>query len=198
MTSNSRKAQKGSVKTIMLVAVLPIITMLILAIGGFIVLYVQYNDEAARLESSLEAAHNDAQNVYGNYAATMKEIAQVPDMYSADLEKIVRADVEGRYGADGSKAMMQWIQERQLPFDATLYSRIQDASVAGRREFSNAQTRMLDTKRVYQVALESTVSGFFLRLAGRPKLDLSKYNMVVHSHAQEAFRTGTDTEVKLR
>jgi len=104
----------------------------------------------------------------------------------------LRADLEGRYGADGSQATFQWIQERQLPFDSTLYSRIQVAIESGRKDFANNQRQLLDIKRGYETSLNSIPRGWFLNLAGYPKEDLSKYRAIVTADTQRKFEIGID------
>jgi hypothetical protein len=177
-----------------------LLAVLVLGLAGaglFFANYVSANNYGSRSEALLEASYQDNQNVYSNYTARVAEMAQVPSMYRKDLEKVIRADVEGRYGTSGSSATMQWIQERQLPFDSSLYTRLQQTMEAGRNEFANNQRRMLDIKKDYVAAQGYFLQGFFLRLAEYPKVDMNKYLPVTTAQTQEVFRTGTDTPIQL-
>jgi hypothetical protein len=69
---------------------------------------------------------------------------------------------------------------------------------AGRNKFENAQTKFIDTKLVYETDLGYLWKGFWLRVAGYPKIDLAKYVIISSEHAQDAFKNGVDKGLKLR
>lgn len=72
-------------------------------------------------------------------------------------------------------------------------------SNCGRDEFKNAQTRLIDTRRAYETALGSFWQGMWLRIAGYPREDLSKYRAVIIDRVEETFRTGKEsTPLQLR
>ena len=176
-----------------------------LVIVGLIVLaglftigsYISAANYGAATEQSLLAKHGDLKNIRGNYTNKISEMAQVPQMYRGDLEKVISATFEGRYGADGSKATWQWIQEQNPALDPALYNRIQQTMEAGRNEFQRAQTEFLDIKRVYVTNLNFVWRGFWLKLAGYPKIDLDKLNIVLAQDTQQIFDSGIDAGVKL-
>jgi hypothetical protein len=69
---------------------------------------------------------------------------------------------------------------------------------AGRAEFQNAQTRFLDTKRIYNRELNSFVSGFFMTsLNDFPKIKLDEYNTIVAESTRKEFETGTDSAINI-
>jgi hypothetical protein len=94
----------------------------------------------------------------------------------------------GRYGEKGSQATWQWLKEQNPTLDVSAYTKIQQIIESGRNEFQNAQTTLLDKKRVYQTQLGYLWTGFWLRTAGYPKIDLSKYDVVSNDYASEAFK----------
>ena len=125
-------------------------------------------------------------------------MAQIPEIYRDDLKEIISETFQGRYGAEGSKAVFQWIQEENPQVDSSLYKNIQVTIEAGRNEFTVAQTQLLDVKRSYETNLGYLWKGFWLKIAGYPKLDLSKYKPVVATDTAEKFNTGIDYGIQLR
>lgn len=177
--------------------ILALVVCIILA-GTLAISYVSAYNYGNQSEQLIIAKHKDNQNVLSKYTMTVREMVQVPDMYTADLRKVIEADMSGRYGPDGSTATMQWIKERNLPFDSSLYMRLQNTIEAGRFEFANNQTQLLDMKRSYRTALNSFWRGKMLHLAGYPKVNLDDYNIIVAGEVTEKFRTGVDAPLELR
>jgi hypothetical protein len=161
--------------------------------------YVSANNYGNAMEQQLQAKLEDNENVLAQYGQKISEMAQVPAMYTDDLTKVTREAIQGRYGEGGSKAVFQWIKEQNPTIDASLYGRIQQAIEAGRNEFKNSQTQLLDIRRSYQTALGNFWQGLWLRVAGYPKTDLSKFKAVSTERAGRAFETGKeDAPIKLR
>jgi hypothetical protein len=94
--------------------------------------------------------------------------------------------------------MFQFIQEQNPTIDSTVYTQLQRMIEAGRIDFANSQTRLIDQKRVYQTALGSFWQGMWMRVAGFPKINLDDYKIVTNSHTENAFSTGTEEPIKLR
>ena len=162
-----------------------------------IVAYVGNANYGNRAEKELVAKLNDNKNILGQYTLKIQEMAQVPEMYKNDLLEVVTASFEGRYGPDGSKATWQWLQEQNPNLDPAMYNRIQQAMEAGRNEFTVAQTELLDKKRAYETNLGYLWKGFWLDLAGYPKIDLDKIRIVVAGDTEQKFETGVDNGIKL-
>lgn len=150
-------------------------------------------------EQGLIAQKKNNENILAQYSQKVMEAAQVPEMYRDDVVKVVTKSMEGRYGADGSKATWQWLQEQNPTLDVSVYVKIQQIIESGRNEFQNAQTLLLDKKRVYQTNLGYVWTGFWLHTAGFPKIDLSKFDAVSNDYASKAFETlKEDGPIKLR
>ena len=160
--------------------------------------YIKWGNYGVQAEVSLNKVWKNNQNILGQYTTKVQEVAQVPGMYSDDLKGIIAAEMSGRYGQDGSKASMQWIKERSLNFDSSMYTKIQQVMEAGRNEFQAAQTRLIDEKATYEANLGFFWSGFWLRMNNYPKVDMAKYKPVVAADTEMQFEKGVGGPVQLR
>jgi hypothetical protein len=175
-------------------------------VGGIVLLIViligAYSNAVAfgsQQEQLINATWENNKNILGTYTTKVAEMAQVPAMARDDLSKVISSSMTARYGADGSTATMQWIKENYPgQVDNKLYERIQATIDAGRTDFQTNQTTLLDEKRVYQTNLNYLFKGALLKMAGYPKTDLSKFNIVTSTSAEKSFSTGTDDGVTLR
>lgn len=177
------------------------VILAILALVGIVAAtsYVSANNYGVTVESELKAARANNKNLLAQYEQKILEAAQVPDMYKNDLKEVVSAAMQGRYGADGSKAMFQWIQENNLSFDSTLYNKIIDLVQAGRKDFEFGQTRMIDIRRGYETQLGYFWRGFWLRMAGFPKIKLEDYEPVITDRVEDTFKINKEkAPIKLR
>jgi len=171
-----------------LVALLVVGALVAFVAGSYIVNFNYGNS----MERQIEATHTDNRNVLAQYSTRIMEMAQVPDMYKEDVMEIYAGALTGRYGENGSQAMFQFLQEQNPQIDASLYTNIQQSMEAGRNKFENSQTRLIDLKRGYETRLGSFYSGFWLSVAGYPRIDLDSFNIVVNDYSNEAFETGID------
>jgi len=181
-----------------LIAVGSFLALIIVAAVVFVGLYVSNSNHGATMEESIVAAYDVNRNVLSNTTARVMEMAQVNEMYRDDLSGIIEDTFTGRYGADGSQAVFQWIQEQNIPLDPSLYRNLQASIEAGRNEFRNSQDRLIDHRRQYQRELRLVVTGFFLRLAGYPMIDLDKYNIIILEEIDQRFESGADQLLDIR
>jgi hypothetical protein len=150
------------------------------------------------LENRMKAEYENLQNVLANYEQKVLTSAQVPEMYKDDLVEVANAAISARYGSDGIKSLFTAISEQNPNVDASVYTQIQQIVEAGRNDFSNAQTRFIDIKRVYETKLGHPWNGFWLNIAGYPKVDLDKYAIVTTVRTEQVFDSKVEDVIKLR
>lgn len=181
-----------------MVIVLGMFASLVVLLGGLAVAYFSASNYAVGMEARIKAVHTDNQNVLASYSQKVSTAVQVPGMAKDDLKEVVQAAIQGRYGAGGSKAVFQMITEQNPTIDPELYRKIQFLIESGQDEFKLSQTRLLDVKRSYEQGLGTAPRSFFLSMAGFPRIDLSKYNIVTDDYTDESFKSGKQKGLTLR
>jgi hypothetical protein len=185
-----KSLQRGNAAVYSLVAILLIFVLAALACVGSYVSYANYGNRA---EQNLVAIRDNNKNIYAQYSQKVAEVAQVPEMARNDLIALATASMQGRYGPDGSKATWQMIKEQNPTIDPKLYTKIQQLIEGGRNDFQNGQTKQLDAVRSYKTALGNVVGGFWLRTAGYPKLDLTKFEIITTDRTEDIYQRGKES-----
>jgi hypothetical protein len=152
--------------------------------------YLGFSNTANSFEVDIKAKYNNNRNVYDNGWKKVQEVAQVPDMQVAALERVYKTAIEARYGADGSKALLQFITEQNPNLDQSTFLKIQQDIEAFRMEFASNQTELVSRKQAYERFLTATTSGrFYNSFAGYPRIDLSKFDIVTSDKTEQDFNT---------
>ena len=176
-----------------------VLSVILLIVGVIATSYISANNYGVTVEAQLRAERSNNQNILAGYTQKIKEAAQVPEMYVADLTKVTEAAIKGRYGNEGSKAVFQWLKEQNPNLDSRIYVKLQQIIESGRDEFKNGQTKMLDVKRQYETQLGYFWRGMWLRIAGFPKVNMDDYKPVIVGSVEEAFAAGKESgPIKLR
>lgn len=172
----------------------------VVVLVGVIVAFqtIGFYNIAVRTENGIEAQYTQNKNNYDNYFKKLKEVAQVPEMYASDLRKLYDGTMKGRYGANGSKAVFQWIQEHNPTVDASIYARIQTVVESGRNSFEADQKSLIDKKREYANLLKTFPNNLLAGFLGLPKIDLNKYDIVTSEETEDTFEKKKSEPIKLR
>jgi hypothetical protein len=163
----------------------------IFLIGGFF----GYRTDCIRAENKLDAQYSQDKNNYDNMRKKFMETAQVNQKYSDDMKEIWSNAMSGRYGADGSKALFQFVKEHNPTLDSSIYTKLMSIIEAGRNSFEADQKQLLDIKNMYKDLLGSTRGLLYNWALGFPRCDLSKYDIVTSSSTEEAFKTKQADEI---
>lgn len=175
-------------------------------------IYIRFYNRSVELEAAIEAQYQSNQNAYDKMWKTIRETAQVPDKYKDDFKELLVTEVPAKYGKEGSKAMFQWFQDRDLKLPQELYSQVQNVIEGNRTSFQNSQDRILDQQRAYRTHLGRFGHGFLANMGGFPRavtgthapasdtdgdgrMTVFDYEIVTSGRTADAFATGQDEEI---
>ena len=167
-------------------------------VSGSIGSYVSAVNYGNRAERQIEATWENNQNILSQYSNRISEMAQVPEAQKNDLLEVYTEAMTGRYGENGSQAVFQWLQEQNPQLNNEVYTRLQVSMEAGRKDFEVAQTTLIDQKRTYKTRLGEFWGGFWLNVAGYPKIDFDKYEAITNDYAEGAFETGKENGITIQ
>lgn len=185
------KKQHGGV----LISLIVVISIVVLAVA---VLW-SYANKATDYEVNINRFDQNTRNVLSSYTLKIREMAQVPEMYTADLRTIIQDTFQGRYGEDGSQAAFQWIQEQNHQLDSSVHRELQLAMRSGRDEFRLAQDRKLEICADYERLYTRPVSRAIIGFMGYPDSDIpNKCRIVIDQQTRDTFDSGIATEIRVR
>lgn len=179
-------------------ALIVLVVILLVAVAGGMTL-LSYANTATDYEQDINKFDRASQNTLSNYTLKIQEMFQVPEEYKNALKEQIEATFKGRYGSEGSQATMQWIQERNLQFDSSMYKDLQRAMSAGRDEFKLSQDKKLEICTQYDKLTNRPVSKLILGILGYPSKGIDiKCRIVLDSKTIQTFETGIAEPIKLR
>jgi len=191
----------GSMKIVLIIIAIVFIFGLVtlLGVGGYL---MGINNQCVQYENTLEAQQKQNKNSRSNMFKTIKETAQVPEMYTNDLKKVFDSVCEKRYGQEGVQAMFTWLKEHNPNFDSTMYNKLMTVIESQRATFAADQQMLIEKARVYKDYLRQMPTGWIaMHLMGFPKedkYDPDKIIIVLDADTNKAFETGEADPINLR
>ena len=188
------KNQKGSALVVGL-SILGALLTIGLFIWGF---YISAYDKGVSYETQIEAAWENNENILSAHKKKLHQALSTSKLNASQVEGIITKALEARYGEGGMQASWAWIQENHPNLDQTINKQLMQIMEAGENEFKSAQTRMVDTKRGYEAAIQKQYlfgEGWWLKLAGFPRINLDDFKIISTSDARRAFETGLDEPI---
>ena len=190
------KHQRGF--TAVAAALVAFLAVTFVTVAFVILSYIGAYDKGVRYEQEIKAAWENNEQILGSFKVKLMNAIGTSKMNAGQVTALIEAANKARYGGEGSKASWQWLQENNLQLDQSINKQILQIVEAGQDEFKVAQTRMIDTKRSYSTAIEKQYllgEGWWLKMAGFPRINLADYKTISSEGAQEAFKTGVDKPV---
>jgi hypothetical protein len=143
-----------------------ILVALTVLTGSFFIGYLGYRNTAQEFEVDIPAQYTETQNVYDNGWKKVVEIAQVPEMQAAQVKDVYAGVMTGRYGADGSKAVIQLLQEQNPNLDPEVYRKVQQTVESFHDSFQASQTNLIARKQEYAKFTTATTASIFYNWLG--------------------------------
>lgn len=138
-----------------LIITLTVLAAVLLFLGVSCSDYIGFRQTCVTFENNISAQDKEMQNVDTEITNSLKTQGLAVNEYGKLVKDAIVAANSGRYGADGSKAMMQWIKEQNPTIDSTVFKKIMIAAEAGYGKFASAQRRKIDQAREYKNLIET-------------------------------------------
>jgi hypothetical protein len=159
-------------------------------IGIFIIDAICVNNKCNGKECTIVATDQDMQNIHASIFNQIKSQGLVAEKYGKMVIEAMKVAIQGRYGANGSQAAMQWIKENNPTIPADIMSKLQTVIEAGYTSFEAKQRTKIDQLRVYKEFLGSCPQGNIAHMMGWPKIDMKNMSEVVSTaETKETFKT---------
>lgn len=167
------------------------VVVAVLVVGSVIGNYISLNNEFVNYETKIVALHDDVPNIITKTTNTIISKASVLKMYRDDFKEVVKGNMQGRYGSNGSNATWQWIQEHNVQMDTSMFKDIMNDIEAGNNEMQSRQTEILEIKRVYDKRRREAIPSLYNSiLLHYPKIDMDKYTkLILNEQARQAEAT---------
>jgi hypothetical protein len=183
-----------------------VVGLLIFILLGFFLGYVSWSNGANKFEIDIPAQYSEMQNVYDNGWKQVMEENQIPQNYADQVKDVFQGTMTGRYGSEGSKALIQMIKEQNPQLDPSLYKKVQESIERFHAEFQATQTKIIAFKQSYGTYIAATTSGrFYNMIGGYPHIHCGvpagsedSYQIVTSGKTQSDFQNHKADALDLR
>lgn len=180
--------------------------VLVLGVLFTVLGWVGWSNDANAFEVDIPAQYQQMKNVYDNGWKEVMETAEVPEMYKNDMKEVWQAALTGRYGANGSQAVLQFITEHNPSIDSELYKKVQEKIETFHSNFSASQTSMIAKKQSYGRFLVSNTDSRFYNMfshyphikCGVPDGASDDYAILTSDKTESDFKSHKSDTLKLR
>lgn len=174
-------------KTLM-AGIIALVFVVITACIGF-GMYFSYNRQEVQARNACQAQLGNVENVLDNMWKNFQEIGGIADRERATAMKLFREYAEART-SDNQGQMMAWITEQVPQASPAMYADLQARLTAGRQEYRQSQTYMLELVRAHTNIIQDPFSSMFLRNS-QPVA----FTLVSSGDTKTAIKTGKDERV---
>lgn len=174
--------------------------------GGYFLGYIGFRNAANQGEQDIVAQYEQAQNVYDNGWKAVVEVAQVPKMQEQNYKDLYDGVMKGRYGVNGSQALLQFIKEQNPNLSDETYTKIQRTIETFHANFEASQQDLIAKKQSYRILVTSTTDGLLYNWIGHfphikvgiPVGSQDDYAIVTSDKTQGDFKTKKAEPLKLQ
>lgn len=157
-------------------------------------MWISYHNEEVSLRNAIIAKQVDNTNEFDNMWKKIAQVAQVSEKQKEAFKEIFTSYVSGRGANSSDGQMMTWVKENVPTPDLSIYNEVLNIIVASRNSFTTRQKELLDMKRAHDNLIDQLPSGFFLRIMGRDKINVT---IVTSSKTDKVFETGKDNDINV-
>jgi hypothetical protein len=144
-----------------------IIGLLFVFLGaGYFLGYIGFRNSANQSEQDIVAQYEQAQNVYDNGWKAVVEVAQVPKLQEQNYKDLYDGVMKGRYGANGSQALLQFIKEQNPTLSDETYTKIQRTMETFHANFEASQQDLIAKKQSYRILVTATTDSLLYNWIG--------------------------------
>lgn len=176
---------KNSLTWLISLGVVVIIGIVVFTMG------VGYQNDEVRLVNEYDAQKSKIEAVHDGMWKIIQQKAGVTKEYAAQFDSIYTHIMDKRYqGNDG--VLFNWIKESNPNFSMELYKELSVTIEVQRKQFLNAQERIIDVVREHNTMLDVIPAKWFL--GGKQKLE---WEVISSTYSKQVMDTRLDDEVDL-
>jgi hypothetical protein len=169
--------------------IIGIIAAVLVGIG--LISYLTISNSEIKTRNLALAEQENCEIYFDKMWKILKQQAGVADQYKTAFKEIYPELIEGRYSNGGGK-MMQWVQEHNPKFDASMYNKLMNSIEAQREGYFVQQKKLIDIKRTHDNLLMTAPSSWFV--GSRSALEI---NIIKAAKTKDIYSKGEENDIDL-
>jgi hypothetical protein len=182
------KTKIMSLKKIVLLVVVGLVALLGII---WVTTSISCNNNEIDLRKEATAQKGKVEAVYDNMWKIIHQTNEVKESYSADFKETCKLVMEGRY-SKGDGSLMKWVTEQNPTLSPAMYTKVMDAIMIERDNFTTQQERMLDIIREHDALCEKWPGSWVV--TNKTPIE---YTVISSTRAKEVMKSGIDDNVEL-